>query len=143
MKKISRSYLFIIAGIILVITGLYFIKAVTEPKGFMQALPYVFMGIGCGMFGQGTGNIIGKKAVANRPEIEKQIEIDQNDERNIAIGNKAKAKAYDMMIYVFGGLLLAFALMGQDLYIILLMALAYLFVICYGVYYRVKYERQM
>lgn len=32
----------------------------------------------------------------------RQIEIAQTDERNVMIGNMAKAKGYDMMTYVFG-----------------------------------------
>ncbi len=36
----------------------------------------------------------------------------------IAIGNRAKTKAYDMMIYVFDTLLLVFVSMDRDLYMI-------------------------
>ncbi|HYF75143.1 MAG TPA: hypothetical protein VD757_01040, partial [Candidatus Nitrosocosmicus sp.] len=75
--------------------------------------------------------------------IEKQLEIDRHDERNIAIGNRAKAKAYDMMIYVFGALLLAFALMDVDMTALLLLVFAYLFVVGYGIYYRIKYDKEM
>ena len=61
----------------------------------------------------------------------------------IAIGNRAKAKAYDMMIFVFGSLLLAFALMGIDVIAVLLTTFAYLFVVGYGIYYRCKFDKEM
>lgn len=34
------------------------------------------------------------------------MDIVRKDERNIAISNRAKAKAYDLMTYTFGALLL-------------------------------------
>lgn len=143
MKKSTSPYLFTILGLSLLAIGLYLIKTIAEPQGMMKALPYVCVGIGCGIFGQGMGNVICDKVIKSSPSAEKQLEIDRNDERNIAIGNRAKAKAYDMMIFVFGSLLLAFALMGVDMTAILLLVFAYLFVAGYGIYYRFKYDREM
>lgn len=79
----------------------------------------------------------------NDPLLEKQYQIDVQDERNVTIANRSKAKAYDMMIYVFGALMLAFALMQVDLNVILLLVAAYLFVLGYGVYFRFKYDKEM
>jgi 4-hydroxybenzoate polyprenyltransferase len=71
------------------------------------------------------------------------MEIERKDERNIAISNRSKAKAYDLMIFVFGALMLSFALMGVDLVLILLLVFAYLFVVGYGIFYRIKYDKEM
>ena len=109
----------------------------------MLALPYVCMGVGCGVFGSGMGNIISARAMTNHPELQKQLEISQKDERNIAIARRAKAKAYDMMIYVFAALMLTFALMNISLTATLLLVFAYLLVAFCGVYYRCKYEKEM
>lgn len=109
----------------------------------MRALPYILVGLGCGIFGHGTGNIISQKSLKNSPDIQKKIEIDKNDERNIAIRNRAKAKAYDMMVFMFGALMLSFALMGVDMIAVLLLVFAYLFVMGYSVYYRCKYDKEM
>ncbi len=143
MKKNDRNYYITLIGLLLTATGLYLVKAISEPKGIMQALPYVLIGIGCGAFGNGTGNIIRAKAIGNRPELKKRIEIEENDERNILISNQAKAKAYDLMIFVFGALLLTFVLMGMDLIPVLLLVFAYLFVVFSSIYYRSKYEKKM
>jgi len=142
MKK-TKSYLHMLLGLVLLIAGLIMVKTVIDPQGIMLALPYVCIGIGCGIFGQGMGNIISRKTINNNPDIGKKMEIDQNDERNVTIKNKAKAKAYDMMIFVFGALMIAFALMGVNLINILLLVIAYLFVVVYGVYYRCKYDKEM
>jgi hypothetical protein len=75
----------IIVGFLLLGIGLYILKTTADPQGIMQALPYVCIGLGCGIFGQGMGNIISRKAMKNNPDIEKRFEINRNDERNIAI----------------------------------------------------------
>lgn len=142
-KKIYSSYILTALGLILLGTGLYLIKTVSDPQGIMVALPYVLAGIGCGIFGQGMGDLVSRKALKGYPDIEKRIEIERKDERNITISNRAKAKAYDMMVYVFGALMLSFALMNVGMVPILLLVFAYLFVIGYGVFCRCKYDKEM
>ena len=48
-----------------------------------------------------------------------------------------------MMLFLFGALMLIFAIMGVDLAAVLLLVFAYLFVHGCAVYYRIKYEREM
>ena len=143
MKKNKFDYCLTALGLVMLAAGLFLIKTFPEPEGIMRALPYVCIGLGCGIFGHGMGNIISLKAIKNSPDIQRQLEIDKMDERNIAIANRAKAKAFDMMVFVFGALMLSFALMGIDLTAVLLLVSAYLFIIFYGVYYRIKYDREM
>lgn len=143
MKKSVSAYLLVIAGVVLLAGSLYFIRTVQDPQGVLRTLPFICIGLGSGMFGSGMGELIGRRALKNSPTIAKQMEINKNDERNIAIANRAKAKAYDMMIFVFGALMLAFALMEADLTVVLLLVFGYLFTIGYGIYYRFKYDREM
>ncbi len=143
MKRNGMDYIITVIGILMFGTGLIFVKTITDPQGFMKALPYIFIGLGCGIFGHGMGNIISREALKNSPEIQKQLEIDKKDERNVAIRNSAKAKAYDIMIFVFGALMLSYALMGIDTIAVLLLVFAYLFVVTYGLYYRFKYDKEM
>lgn len=143
MKKHRLDYFIAVIGILLLGMGLFLVKIISEPQGAIRGLPYICIGVGCGIFGHGMGNIIGRKAVKNNPDIQKQLEIEKKDERNIAIANHAKAKAFDMMIFVFGVLMIAFALMGVDMAAVLLLVFAYLLVIGYDVYYRFKYDKEM
>lgn len=143
MKKQTFAYVAVLAGVALIGMGVFLLNRIAEPQGVMLALPYVCIGIGCGIFGHGMGNVIYRRAVKTSPELQRQIRRDQKDERNVAIANRAKSKAYDMMIYVFGALMVSFALMGVDVIAVLLLVFAYLFVIGYGVYYRCKYDREM
>ena len=143
MNKKLIDYFMVIIGIILLIGGLVLIKLIDTPQGIFIALPYISIGVGCGIFGHGMGNLINSRIMSNRPDIKKQMEIEQKDERHIAIQNQAKAKAYDLMIFVFGALMIALALMNVDMMVILMLVSCYLFVIGYSVYCRVKYEKEM
>ncbi|BCJ97492.1 DUF6442 family protein [Anaerocolumna chitinilytica] len=143
MKETKKGYVISVIGVILLGVGLYLTKSSIEPQGALFALPYVFIGIGCGIFGHGMGNIISNKVLNNSPEIKRQLEINVKDERNVAIANCAKAKAYDMMTFVFGALMISFAIMGVEMREVLLLVFAYLFVQGYAIYYRSKYDKVM
>ena len=143
MKTKAKSYAIIIVGLLLMAAGLYFIKMNSDPQGVMRALPYVCIGIGCGLFGQGMGNIISERAVRSDPEIQRKLKIETNDERNIAIANRAKRKAFDMMTFLFGALMVSFALMGIDMIAVLLLVFAYLCVHGLALYYRFKFDKEM
>ena len=137
------NILSVIGGAASIGIGFALLRLVENPQGLMLTLPYILVGVGCGVFGHGMGNVISRKAMKNHPEIEKQQEIERRDERNVAIVSRAKSKAYDMMIFVFGALMLSFALMNVELRVILMLVLSYLFVVGYGIYYRVKYDKEM
>lgn len=141
MKKMKSTFISIL-GVLLFAVGLYLMKSFVEPQGIMKVLPYLLIGIGCGAFGHGIGDVFGKWATNKKPELAKKIEIDQKDERNIMIANAAKAKGYDIMTYVFSALLLAYALMGASMEIIIPFGIAYLFVQVYAVIIRVKKEKE-
>ena len=141
--KKYTPYVLVVFGLLLTVGGLILLKLTENPQGIMKALPYVCVGIGCGIFGGSMGTIITGRVMRKHPELERQQKIIQNDERNIAIANKAKAKAYDIMVYVFSALMLSFALMGVDMTAVLMLVLAYLFVIGSGIYFRVKYDKEL
>ena len=142
MKK-AFDYIVAISGLLLLGVGLALLKLIANPQGVMLTLPYICIGVGCGMFGHGLGNVVSNRVAKNNPELKKQIEIDKNDERNVAVSNQAKAKAYDMMLYIFGALMIAFALMGVGVAAVLMLVLAYLLVVGFFIYYLNKYNNEM
>lgn len=143
MKKKNFNYLVTVIGLLLLATGLILLKAIANPQGILLVVPYVCIGLGCGAFGHGVGDIVNNRVAKNNPQLQKQMEIDKNDERNIAIANQAKAKAYDIMLYVFGALMVAFALMSVDMVVVLLLVVAYLVVVGFFVYFFNKYHKEM
>lgn len=143
MNKTISFYILTVVGVGLLAGCVYFIKTIEDPKGMLRVLPYIGFGLGCVIFGHGIGEIINRHAMKSNPTAAKQLEIDRKDERNLAIINRAKAKAYDMMVFVFGALIFAFSLMGTDLIVVLLLVFAYLFILVYCSYYRFKYFKEM
>ena len=142
MRKMT-PYVLTAIGLILLAAGLYMIKTVSAPEGMMLALPYVCVGLGCGIFGYGVGEIVSHSALKNSPDLAKQIEIDKKDERNVTIANRAKGKAFDVMVPLLGALMISFALMGVDIIAVLLLVAAYLFIYGCSIYYRIRYENEM
>lgn len=143
MKANATKYVTTAVGLLLLAAGLFLIKTNGDPQGVLRALPYVCIGIGCGLFGHGAGDIISERAVRSDPEMQRKLKIDRGDERNIAIANRAKGKAFDRMTFIFGALLVTFALMGIDLIAVLLLVFAYLFVHGSLIYYRFKFDKEM
>ena len=141
MKKTVRTAI-IILGLLLLAAGLYLMTAISDPQGIMLPLPFVCLGVGCGLFGHGMGDFVSQRALRNNPEKQRKLKIELNDERNMAISNRAKGKAFDIMSYVFGALLLVFSLMGIDLRAVLLLVFAYLFVDGIFIYYCVRFNKE-
>lgn len=138
MKK-RRNELFAVLGLLALVAGLVLIKTGTGDA----VVPYLLVGLGSGVFGHGAGQWLSDRAVRRDPALKKQLEIERNDERNVMIGERAKAKAYDLMVTLFGALFLAFAFMETDWRLLLLLCAAYLFVCGYSIFCRAKLEREM
>lgn len=143
MKFSKLKYIAGFVGLFMLILGIYLAKSNMDPQGVMRPLPFILIGIGCGMFGQGMGTVISDRTLRNAPEIQRKVNIEKNDERNIAIANRAKGKAFDTMTYVFGALMVAFALMGVELTAVLFLVFSYVLVQGAALYYRFRLEREM
>ncbi|MBQ5858323.1 MAG: hypothetical protein IIW51_04845 [Peptococcaceae bacterium] len=140
----NKSYISAIIaglGLLSLISGLIWLKLI--PNAAASVFPYLCIGLGCGIFGHGAGELIGQRVTGKHPEIQKQMEIDKNDERNIAISNQAKARAYDAMLYVFGALMISLACMGCNVTIVLLLVAAYLSVVGCFLFYHNRYQKEM
>ncbi|WP_136479714.1 hypothetical protein EPD62_004670 [Acetivibrio thermocellus] len=142
-NKIVRYIVFAIIGFIIFGIGLFLIIQLPDADGILKTLPYICIGLGSGLFGGSLGTAIKNWFVLKNPEIAKQVEIEEKDERNCSISDRAKAKAYDLMLYTYFIILLAFALMGVELYVEITLIVVYLFIISTKVYYLIKYHKEM
>lgn len=142
-NSVGKYVMLAVFGFILLIAGLVLATSLPETQNIMRTLPYILVGVGAGIFGGNLGTAIKNQLLKKDPDAAKQLEIDTKDERNIAINNRAKAKAYDLMLMVYGALILAFALMQVDMYVVLAFVAAYLFVVFSMVHYINKYHKEM
>ena len=143
MKKSYSGAILTVIGVALLAAGFILLKIFPIPWGLLRILPYVCIGFGCGIFGHGMGSLAAQRARRKNPDLARQMDIDAADERNVMLSNIAKSKAFDLMSYVFGALMVSFALMEVDLAALLLLVAAYLFVEGYGIYIRLKLEKEM
>lgn len=97
LKNILLSFL----GVVLVALGLFIYQKTLGMDKTVVVIPYIFIATGCGILGHFTGNLIQYYSTKGNEELKRQIEIEKNDERNVLIAEKSKAKAYDLMIYLF------------------------------------------
>lgn len=137
MKK-YRNWIVSALGLLLWAVGFWMVKGDVR-----STLAYVCIGLGCGMFGYGAGELIAGRVLKGAPELQRQMEIDRKDERNVAIADRAKGRAFDLMTFLFGALMVSFALMGVELAAILLLVAAYLFIHGYALYWRLRYDKEM
>ena len=135
MKKQSKNILLALVGLALLAVGLCLVHK--------TYLAYLCIGVGCGLFGHGTGELWALHTARTNPEAAKMLEIAQKDERNVAIANRAKGKAFDMMTFLFGALFIAFAAMQVEVPVLLILVSAYLLVQGYAVYWRIRLEKEM
>ena len=143
MKSKTKNCILVLFGLLLLAAGFYLMKTIEPFQGILASLPYVCIGVGSGLFGHGMGNTISERAVSKDPSLKKKLDIEKKDERNIAIANRAKGKAFDMMTFVFGALMVSFALMNVEMAPLLLLVFAYLLVHGCSIYYRMKFEKEM
>ena len=135
----AKYWIISLLGLAAVVAGFILVRM----GAGIAPLPYVLLGVGCGAFGWGTGELLKRRAVEGDPEIEKRLRIEQQDERNRTIADRAKARAYDAALYIFSALMLCFALMQVELAVILLLVGAYLLVVGVSIYYYVKYNHEL
>lgn len=142
-NTVLKNLVFALFGLALIVLGIFSHAMVTSIDRGIVAIPYLLIGIGCGIFGHFTGNIISYFSTKNNEELKRQIEIEKNDERNLLIAEKSKSKAYDLMIYLFAAMLIMFSLMGVDKLQIIIVVAIYLSIQIYALYWRSKFERTM
>ena len=69
MKKKSFNYLIAVVGLLLLATGLTLLKVIVNPQGILLVVPYICIGLGCGAFGHGVGDIVNNRVVKNNPQL--------------------------------------------------------------------------
>ena len=144
MNKRKGALTALLLGLALLLGAWLLLRLIPDlDAGHWRVVPFLALGVGCGAFGGGAGELLAARAMKKHPELQKQQEIAEKDERNIALGNAAKAKGYDLMTYAFGAMLLFSALMEADLLLTLVMVAVYLFIQFYTLWWRFRLEKEM
>ena len=144
MNKNKSGLAALLIGLALLAGAWLLLKLIPDPDAsHWRVVPFLALGVGCGVFGTGVGELLAAASMKKHPELQKQNEITRKDERNVALGNAAKARGYDLMTYAFGAMLLFSALMEADLILTLVMVAVYLFIQFYTLWQRFRLEKEM
>lgn len=138
MKK--NNYLMLALGIGMFVAGLLLIK---NEQMESLLIPYLLIGFGAGLFGNGFSDLIVTQVMKKNPELAKEDRINREDERNQLISARSKEKAFDLATYLLGALMLSYALMKENLAIVLSLVAVYLFIQFYALYWRFRLEKEL
>lgn len=136
MKR-KGSLLVAVIGLAVVALGLFLMRGPER-----MPLPGILIGLGAGALGCGLSGALTERLSRKYPDMAGKT-VEQQDERNVAISNRAKARAYDLMVYVFGALMITFALMNADITMILLLIGAYLLIVACRIGFGMHYDKIM
>ena len=103
----------------------------------------VLIGAGATILGMSVGRIATIVAENKDPGLRRKSEVEATDERNIAISNLAKGRAFDLFGPVFGALMVVYALTGVALPTLLLLVASYLAVFTFYAFSLVRYQERM
>lgn len=92
MNKKSLNIVLLVLGAIMIVFSIIYLK-----DDSVKTLGGACLGIGAGLMGLATANLIMLSWYKKHPKEMKQSEIDYQDERNEMIRNKAKAKCSDII----------------------------------------------
>ncbi len=141
MNKKVKPALLLMAGILMLVGGQLLLKL--APGSAAVAIPYALIGLGAVAIGQGASDLINLRRRSKDSALNRRLEIECNDERNLTLTWRAKAKAYDAMVFVLTGLMFTYAIMGVELAPLLMLVAAYLFIVNYMYYYHDQLAKEM
>lgn len=142
MKNRKPAITFLISGIALAGFGLYFLKSGNQVPVFIKVIQSLMTGAGCILFGYGSSKLLEINALKNSPELEKDLEIQNKDERNTMLRDKSKAKAFDLMLHTFNALILAFLVMKVELSVFFTFISAYIFIVLSWLFFFNRYSKE-
>lgn len=100
MKKSPKSYVFYLGILVFAVGILLGFILHDADGGVLERLPFVLTGFGAGIIGVGVAGMIQKKRTEKDPQKAKQYEINEKDERNIRIREKACCAAWYITLFV-------------------------------------------
>ncbi len=136
-NKLTFHVLLIVLGALLIVSSgllIHLLPITVTGVGF---------GIGAGLCGMSIANLIIQLYYRRHPAQKKLSDIEAQDERNIAITYKAKAKAFDFtlkLLMVFPFLIILTAL---PLWMIFTTIAIYLFGFGVQIFYMIRYNKEM
>ena len=139
-QKKTGQLLFSALGALIALGGFFLMFM---PDRTNTAIPYIMIGVGCGLFGHQFGAFLAHRAEQRDPVMAKRLRVEAEDERNQEIVRRAKAAAFELTAYVFGLLCFIFLLMGEGARVILPLVGGYFFLTGYSIWQQVRLQKKI
>jgi len=136
-KKALFGILQLVTGIFLIL--LSFLLKADVPKPICG----VFLGVGGCLSGMGIIRLITNHIESINPALKRAKEIEDNDERNIVIRNRAKAKAGDITQWLIIAIAYITILISAPIWVTLFVVCVYIFYNVAGILLINKYQNEM
>lgn len=137
IKKKSMNILLLIIGLILIACSFLFRDEA------LKVYQGICIGVGCGLFGMSGAQLYMLHLAVKQPELMRQSEIEEKDERSIIIRNKAKAKAGDITQWFIIGIAYITILVDAPLWVTLLTVGVFVLYTVLGLVFINRYQKEM
>ena len=138
MNKKRTQIIFLIIGAVFLVAGGLIMK---NPS--IKQISGACIGIGAGLWGIGIANLLMSRYYQKHPQAKKQEQIQQNDERNIQIRDKAKAKSADILQWVIMAGALVSIVVNAPLWVTLAIVAVFLSKTVLELYFMHIFQQQM
>lgn len=136
-NKATRNIIFIILGVIILAVGIF------ARSDDLRSVAGFCIGIGLAVITMNVLNLILNLYYKKHPAIKKQSDIELKDERTVAITNKAKAKAFDIMIRILFIIPFLMILINLPIWMMLATIAIYTFGLSVQMYLTLRYYKEM
>lgn len=103
----------------------------------------ILIGIGAGLVSMSASHLWMRHFMKKHPERVRQTQIDYNDERNMLIRQRAKARAGDITQWLTMAFAFVTILISAPLWITLAVVAIFVFYTVIGFYYMARYQKEM
>ena len=79
-KRRNQGWVPFLLGLALLLVAWLLLKLIPDLDAeHWRVVPFLALGVGCGLFGSGAGALLAAQAMKKHPELQKQQEINQKD----------------------------------------------------------------
>jgi len=137
---LKKTYPYVIALVLgLIMVALSFLFFNEEQK----VLSGILVGVGAGLFGMGTANLIMKRYEKKNPSVARQSQIELSDERNVMIRAKARAASANIVQWFIIALAYVMIIIDAPLWATLCAVGVYMLYHILSFVYMSRYQKQM
>ncbi len=137
-KKAAVYAGLIVLGLALVLVSI-FVFGDAEPKAVFGMM----LGVGAGLFGMSVSGLVAIRYEKTHPDMARQSQIEQKDERNTMIRDKAKSRAGDIVQWLIVAMAYIMILIDAPLWVTLVQLLVFMAYRVLWICYMRKFQKEM